>query len=328
MPNAKTSFQAPSRLHNGQNEFRTVGFELEFSGLSLAQAGELLQSALGGKLRNVSAAESVLQVDGLGEINIELDWNFLKNKATEENAPENNDWLELLSQTAELLVPMEIVCPPLPINEMAKLDRMVSCLREAGAAGTEDSLIAAYGVHINTEPPDLEAATLFAYLRAFSLLQWWLVDYHPVDFTRKLSPYIAFYPETYLRSLFSREEPNMEELIADYLADNASRNRALDLLPLLAEIAPDQVAAAVDDPRLKARPAFHYRLPDCHIEKPEWSLAVPWNTWWVVEQLAEKTDALDSLGQKFLQMERPFLGVSRADWTGLIDQWLRNHALV
>ena len=39
--------------------------------------------------------------------------------------------------------------------------------------GTEELLIAAYGVHVNTEIPRLDTEALFSYLRAFAVLQWW-----------------------------------------------------------------------------------------------------------------------------------------------------------
>ena len=119
----------------------------------------------------------------------------------------------------------------------------------------------------------------------------------------------------------------MDEIFADYLEHNATRNRALDLLPMMAEIDEDRVRRAVDDPKIKARPAFHYRLPNCHIEREDWSLSQPWNVWWVVEELAQRPDDLRDLGAKFLEAERPVLDVSRADWVAFLDQWLKAHQL-
>jgi hypothetical protein len=205
---------------------------------------------------------------------------------------------------------------------------MVSELRRAGAIGTEESLIAAYGVHINTEIPRLDADTLFAYLRAFAILQWWLVDAHEVDATRKVSPYVDLHPEVYLREILSKSESTMDEIFTNYLDHNASRNRALDLLPMLAEIDSDRVRVAVDDPKIKARPAFHYRLPNCHIERPDWSLASSWNTWCVFERLADRKDDLDALAAEFLAAGRAILGVGRNDWVKFIDRWLKDCALV
>jgi len=319
------NFRLPATCYNADGQYRRVGFELEFSGLTIAEAGRALQKALGGRLSEKSLAESVLRVDSLGEFSIELDWSYIKAKAAEEEQNNPSHWLELLSQSAALLVPIEIVCPPLPLNKLDALTPMIAALREAGATGTEDSIVAAFGIHINAEIPRLDAAHLHAYLQAFALLQWWLVDNQEINLTRKLSPYIDLYPETYLEQLFSRKDPTLETLMADYLEHNASRNRALDMLPLLAEIDTDRVNRAVGDDRIQARPAFHYRLPDCHIEKPDWSLTSAWDSWLVVEQLAGQQETLEQLVDQFLALARPLFGVSRSDWTEVISQWHRDH---
>ena len=306
-----------------------VGYELEFSGISLDQAAEAVQSALGGELTSVSYAQRVIQTSSFGEFIIELDWDYLKRKASDAGRGDGgSEWLEQLSQAAALLVPVEVVCPPIPLSNLAALTPMIRGLREAGAVGTEESLIAAYGVHINTEIPRLDADTLFAYLRAFAILQWWLIDAHKVDAARKVSPYIDLYPQAYLKRVLSKTGSTMDEIFTDYLEHNASRNRALDLLPMLAEINSDRVREVVDDTKVKARPTFHYRLPNCHIERPDWSLAGAWNTWCVVERLAAREDDLETLAGEFLDADRPILGVGRGHWVGFIDRWLKDRALV
>ena len=204
---------------------------------------------------------------------------------------------------------------------------MVAALRDAGAVGTEESLLAAYGVHVNVELPRLDAETLNSYLVAFCLLQWWLLKAHEVDISRRVSFYIDLYSEAYVKAVLSRPSPTIDDIANDYLEHNATRNRALDLLPLLAEIDEDRVRKAVNDPRIKPRPALHYRLPNCHIEQPDWSLAGPWNIWWVVEKLAHRPDDLKQLRSQFLIAQRPVLGVSKDSWVEVIDRWLKDHAL-
>jgi len=323
----KSAFKLPSVTHTCNKKMRRVGFELEFIGIDLEQTTAVVQQVFSGKIASVSPAACVVAVEGLGEFSIELDWHFLKKKAAQQNRENAGDWLEMLSHAAALLVPMEIVCPPIPVSDLDCLDPLVTELRRAGAKGTEDSMIAAYGVHINTEVPGQDAGCLSGYLRSFSLLQWWLVDAHQVDFARRISPYVDLYPEAYLKQLFSRTVPDIHQVCDDYLQYNASRNRALDLLPLLAYMDVDQVNRAVADAKIMARPAFHYRLPNCQIDKPEWSLARPWNNWWVVEELAQRPDDLQNLSALFLDMHRPLLGVSRSEWTALMDRWLQDHAL-
>jgi len=319
------NFRIPTACYNAAGEYRLVGFELEFAGLTIAETGQVLQQALGGKFSEKSVAEAELQVNSLGAFNIEIDWSYLKTKAAEKERRSPSQWLELLSQSAALVVPIEIVCPPLPLDRLEVLTPLTAALRTAGATGTQDSIVAAFGVHINVEIPRLDAAHLDAYLRAFALLQWWLADNQEINLTRKLSPYIGLYPEAYLEQLLSRTDPSLEILMTDYLEHNASRNRALDMLPLLAEIDAEQVNRAVGDDRVQARPAFHYRLPDCHIEKPGWSLTNAWESWLVVEQLAGQKEALELLTEQFLTMSRPLLGVSRSDWIEVINRWHRDH---
>ena len=322
-----SAYQLPPTRDRSDGEPRRVGFELEFSGIDLEETVAAVKSALGGSIVSRSPAEVELEVEGLGRFNIEIDWQYLKRKAAEHGDGEDHEWIELLSQAAALLVPIEVVCPPILMTRLDALDAMVISLREAGAVGTEESLIAAYGVHINTETPDLEAATIASYLKAYALLQWWLFDKHEIDMARRISPYIDLYPRSYLRRLLSHGEVTMEQLFEDYLEHNASRNRALDMLPLLTEIDERRVRRDIDDPRINPRPAFHYRLPDCHIEDPDWSLREPWGTWMVVEKLAARPADLERLGRDFLGWERPLIGVSRDRWVENIDRWLHDHEL-
>lgn len=321
-------FKAPPVTRTADGRLRRVGFELEFSGLSLERTVEAVASALGAEPRNRTAAACEIDAGDLGEFTVELDWDFLKRTAAGyAEGDEPAEWLGRLSEAAALLVPVEVVCPPIPVTRLDALDPLVAALRDAGAVGTEESLVAAYGVHINTEIAALDAPLLFDYLRAFCLLQWWLVDAHEIDLARRLSPYVNLYPETYLAQVLSRPEAGMERIFADYLEHNASRNRALDLLPLLAEIDEARVRAAVADAKVKARPAFHFRLPDCRIERPDWSLVEAWDLWWVVEALADRGDDLDELGAAFGSAARPLIGVSRADWVAFMDRWLQDRGL-
>jgi hypothetical protein len=320
-------FKLPSVPQTSQSAPRQVGFELEFTGLDLDQTAQVLTTVLNGTRVRESVASCVVEVQDLGEFIVELDWDFLKKKAAQQASNKTGDWIDLLTQAAIWLVPMEVVCPPIAVSELNRLDPLISALRRAGARGTKDSMIAAYGVHINAEVPSMDAEVLFGYLRAFSLLQWWLVDAHQVDMARRISPYVDLYSETYLQVLFSRISPDLTQIASDYLDHNASRNRALDLLPLLSCVYPDMVQNAVADPKIKARPAFHYRLPNCQIDKPGWSLARPWNLWWVVEELAQRPDDLNVLEERFLSMHRPLIGVNRSEWTTWMDQWLCDHVL-
>ncbi|MDV6316900.1 amidoligase family protein [Idiomarina sp. HP20-50] len=320
---SSTSFKVLTEPLNYEGEDRRVGFELEFSGLTLEQTVHILQQELPGRVVSASKAEQEIEVDGLGSFKVEIDWDYLKRKAKAEGG-DKSAWVRELGNLAENLVPIEIVCPPLTLKQCEQLLPLIDALREAGAKGTDESWIAAYGVHINPEVPSLDANVVLRYLQAFSLLQWWLVEAHCVDTTRKLSPYIDKYPEAYTRLLAKQHSVNQEQLISDYLKHNATRNRALDMLPLFAFLDEEKVMSTVDDNKIKARPTFHYRLPNCQLEHPDWQLTEPWKMWWVVDALANDQQALDYWKQAFIDAERPLIGVSEKDWKERLEQWLKD----
>ncbi|OIM99706.1 hypothetical protein BFR57_03840 [Idiomarina sp. MD25a] len=321
-------FKSLQRPETDSGQLRTIGFEIEFNGLSVQQTLNVLQSHLKGQVDHISLAERSIQHEQLGTFHIELDWSYLKRIAREQptsGTPERI-WLEELHALAERMVPMEIVCPPMTLQQCECLFPIVEALREAGAKGTDESWIAAYGVHINPQVASEDSTDVLRYIQAFSLLQWWLFKALKVDTTRKLSPYIDKYPEAYIRQLCKQSEVSEGRLIDDYLRFNASRNRALDMLPLFAHCRPDTVSKAVGDAKVGARPTFHFRLPNCHIERPGWQLDNAWHGWWVVEQLANDIEALDYWKNAFLSADRPLVGVDESAWIDRISSWLHDRA--
>lgn len=318
-------FAQPPKLKTSEGDVRRVGFELEFSGLDVAASAEAVARSLGGSPYAKSSAQ--WRVDGsLGEFKIEIDWNFLHRLAAEKGEQANTDaFLDSLSQAAGLVVPVEVVCPPIACDKLDQLAKLVDALRDAGAKGTDESMIAAYGTHINPELPDTDSETVCHYMQAYALLQWWLVDQHHVNTTRKLSPYIDLYPEAYVRDLLNYESVTIDQLIDDYIDANPTRNRALDMLPLFRHLDEDRVMAQLDDDKINARPTLHYRLPNCRIDDSNWSLAREWNFWCKVEQLASRPQALAELASDFLDADRPVLGVARQPWIKHVDQWLKEN---
>jgi len=320
-------FRQPTcRLESDGSE-RRVGFELEFSGITLDAAVDAVAGAFGVSPQRLSAAEATLEVPDLGRFGIELDWELLKRSASNADEGLESELLERIAQFAERVVPVEVVCPPVPLSRLDQLAPMVDALRTAGARGTGDSLIAAYGVHINASAPALDLPTLWRYVLAYALLQWWLVEAHAVDPARRLSPYVDLYPEAYVQLLCDGPPASLAQLCDHYLEHNPTRNRALDMLPLLSELDTQRVRMVVDDPRIKARPAFHYRLPNCQIDRADWSLADSWTPWWVVEQLAQQPASLERLAGRYVEANRGVFGRNRAQWTEQVEQCLRDLAL-
>jgi hypothetical protein len=83
-----------------------------------------------------------------------------------------------------------------------------------------------------------------------------------------------------------------------------------------------RVERVVGDPRVKARPAFHYRLPNCEIDVAGWGIHVAWRDWLEVERLAAEEGRLADLCRRFSTvLERP-MGTILDDWTGQVSRWL------
>ncbi len=322
------AFKTPPLTTTENGQVRCVGYEIEFTGLTIGNVTKILKSVFGGQLEKKSSVEYVLHTSENGKFKVELDWEFLKNKALDAKINhEGQEWVDFLHKVASSIVPLEVVSPPFPFDQLHELDQLIPALRDAGAKGTDDSVAAAFGVHVNPELPALDVETIHAYLKAFGLLQWWLNDAHDVNLARKVSPYIQLYSEEYVTRLLNEKYQNINELIDDYLTHNPSRNRALDMLPLFAFINEQQVKAVITDSKVNQRPTFHYRLPDCLVEDSHWSFATSWNIWYWVEVLANDVDSMKFLTSRFLDLQLPLIGVQRNEWIKEINQWVKNQEL-
>ena len=168
-------FKPLQRPETDSGQLRTIIFEIEFSGLSFSRRSRYCNPIL--KVKSIIyPAERSIQHEQLGTFHIELDWSYLKRIAREQptSGTAEHIWLEELHALAERMVPMEIVCPPMTLQQCECLFPIIEALREAGAKGTDESWIAAYGVHINPQVASEDSNDVLRYLQAFSLLQWWL----------------------------------------------------------------------------------------------------------------------------------------------------------
>jgi hypothetical protein len=161
-------------------------------------------------------------------------------------------------------------------------------------------------------------------LRAFLALYDWLYALADIDFTRRLTSFVDPFPEEYrLAVLDPSYAPDLDALIDDYLKANPTRNRALDMLPAFAFLKPDKVRAALDEPSsIKARPTFHYRLPNCLVDQPEWSFALEWNRWVEIERLAADAERLTRVSAEVSAEVRAGTGkLTRDEWMARGRAW-------
>lgn len=319
----------PPNLYKDDGNVRRLGVEIELTGLRLATITDLIGRWAHAEPIMTTVAEGYVETRW-GKLKTEIDWLYLRKLSDEHKISQQSQvWLELLRDIATVVVPAEIVFPPIPMNELHELESLIEQLREAGAKGTAHSPLAAFGVHLNPELPNLKPETISAYICAFGLLQWWLVEVSDIDFTRRVVPYIDLYPEAYvLRTLTYDRETSLAQLQQDYLHHNPTRNRALDLWPLFAFLDEQWVRENTDDEHIKARPTLHYRLPNCDIDKPGWQLHDTWPSWNTVEKLANAPQLLQQLSLKFQQEQRPLLGANRSQWVEYLTAWLKDHLLV
>ena len=313
---------------------RRVGVEIEFIGLDVVSSAELVRATYGGAIKAVTDYDIRVATPELGEFRVELDFALLKNmgaeraQASEEPSLISQVSEEILAALAQQVTPCEIVSSPIPFSAVMQLDRLVETLHQAGAQGTDDGLLYAFGVHFNPEIPALDADTILRYLRAFVLLYDWLKAQLQVDLSRRITPYINPFPAAYIRLLLNPAyRPERDDLIRDYLHHNPTRNRALDMLPLFAELAPQLVTAAVNDPLVKPRPTFHYRLSNCRVGDPHWLLSTEWAYWLLLEQLAQQPQRLTELAQDYLILDRQPLQPLSSSWAQHMTQWLPRHGL-
>lgn len=338
--NEKKLIEPPQRRAADGRE-RLIGVEIEFANLDCGKAAELVCKRFGGEIVEQSQYRFEVENTKFGDFAVELDSRYVhgpdSNEAnantvgveTEPLWPSGQRMTDALEQQfyttlgdiGSLWLPVEIVGPPVPIGQLLELDLVTEDLRAEGAEGTEQGLLFAFATQLNPEVPSLEHESILKHLQAFLLLSDWLRNEINLDVKRRLLPYIDPFPKSYVKAVVHPEyRPSRAQLIDDYLEANPTRNRELDLLPLFAEIDPDRVRSHVDDPRIKTRPTFHYRLPDTRLDDPNWGLVTEWNRWVRVEQLAADEARLRSAGEAYLARSAEWLP---HEWIDSVERLFR-----
>lgn len=329
-PRSLPAVAMPPVTTTEQGRERLVGIEIEFGGLELARATEVVAEFTSGTIQQPGRYERQVITPEGREWVIEVDFAYLKKLGrrnydrTTFEGELSSSAEESLARLAETVVPVEIVSPPLPLSELPEQESLLDLLRQAGARGTSDSFRYAFGMQFNPEAPALDSQTINRYLKSFLCLYDALVKRADINFSRRLTNFIDPFPKDYVRKVISPTYwPGLTTLIRDYLHWNPTRNRALDMLPLFCHLDEPQVRQKVADELVKARPTFHYRLPDCELHLPEWGLSVPWNDWVQVEQLAYDNSRLDACCRAYQQFLDKPLSSWRLDWEQELEQqWL------
>lgn len=296
-----TNPAAPPQPETPDGKPRRVGIEIEFANMVGPTVAALVVRHFGGQITKVDSHRYRIQGSTLGEFVVELDTQYVHKSEGRQSSNWADDRLrEIVGDAAALVVPYEIVCPPLPWNRLDELNLLFDELRGHGAEGTEESPVYGFGLHLNVELASHEIEHILRQFRAYLLMSDWLRDEIGVDITRRLLPHASRFPADYVLMIMdSGYRPDLDGFIEDYTLGNPTRNRELDLYPLLLHLAPDTVRALVDDQLIKARPAWHYRLPNASLADPSWNAVVEWNRWVEVERLADDPQRLASMMQAY-----------------------------
>lgn len=299
-------FKSPPKIKKADGGLRKVGLEVEFSGVEIDKAADIIRSLYGGKIKKEHRYQIEIIDTDLGSFRVELDARILKKMAEKSGINIEGQSIlksieDVVDKLAKTVVPLEIVMPPVKISQLGRMEALREALQENRAEGTESSLVHAFGMHINTESPDLKATTLLKYLRSFLIVYPWLIDRMNIDISRRITPFVLPFPDKYVINILNPSyKPDEKEFIKDYVEFNPTRNRPLDMMPILGLLDEQLIQQVMQGEKNNLRPTFHYRLPNSKIDDPDWHFADEWNYWLVVEDLAQYSEMLEKLCRLYL----------------------------
>ncbi|MCM2561773.1 amidoligase family protein [Lutimaribacter sp. EGI FJ00015] len=284
---------------------RLIGVEIEFAGIPEDSVARVVTDSLGGTATQDDGPFWTVADSALGDLEIYLDTALRKF--------DQSSLRDELLRVGREVIPVEIVTAPLDMNQMERLNALVSDLRHAGAQGSGAGLFFGFGIHFNVQIASEQVEDIHRPLMAYALIEDWLRAAQPIDETRRALPFTDPYPTAFVRALIEAgNEIGLSELIALYLEHCPSRNFGLDMLPIFAHLAPGRVENVIGA-ATSARPTFHFRLPDCRIDEPGWSLADEWNRWIAVERVAGDAALLARLAHEWRDDHGP-ITLSRGSW--------------
>ena len=294
---------------------RRIGVELEFAKLGVAEAARIVARIFRGELTQSEPHAAVVESARDGSFKILLDTRHAQKCATDtQTVEEMRRWF---GDVASLVVPVEIACPPLPESRLGDVERLIEELRSAGAEGTNAALLYAFGTHLNIEIKEVGVAQILNTLRAYLLLEEWLRAQIDVNPTRSAIGFEARFSLEFQRQVLSPDyQPDKDALIADYVHANPTRNRGLDLLPVLAHLDETAIEALLPQEKASPRPAYHYRLPNCAVDEPSWRIRDELALWGRVEKLAADPEELRRAMERF-QLESGWLSSGERAATSL-----------
>lgn len=319
------SYKSPPIVKNAQGEQRKAGLELEFAGIEIESAAEIIQSLYGGELKEEHRYHFEILDTDLGDFRVELDARILRKMASRDvfrksgmNLDEESIRQSLedaVDKLAKTVVPLEIVMPPVPFGQLHRLERLRAELQKNRAEGTHTSLVHAFGMHMNIESPDLKISTMIAYLRSFLILYPWLLEKLEIDFSRRITPFVGSFPQKYVAKILDPSyRPDEEQFIKEYVEFNPTRNRPVDMMPIFGMLNKELILPEMKGKKNEPRPTYHYRLPNSRIDDSDWRFEDEWNHWLEIEKLAGDDKMLNKLSRLYLTRKEKTVIAFRKEW--------------
>jgi len=321
-------FLEPPHKFNDRGGERTYGWELEYGNLSVQDSVDMLHRMFGGKIDAGEKYDQKIEQTELGDFQVQFDTGLLTHKsyrkAFESLGIHFENWSldrkhwedkieDLIASVGSHLIPVEIISPPLRFDQFYILEN----LRKA------TSFVYAFGVHINPEIPSVELKSLIRHLQAFIIFYPWILESSQIDISRRLTHFINPFPDEYIQLILSMDyRPDAEGFIKDYHQYNPDRNRPLDLYPLLSYLYPEPIEKLGDLGPVSSRPTYHYRLPNCMIDDPEWRLYPTWNRWIEVELLAQDELKMKEIMKYYWKTYHETMIGFHQKWSQISRNWL------
>lgn len=307
-----------------------MGVELEFAAVAAGRVASRISGLFGGSIDCDDPHRYRIEGTRFGRFVVELDSQFAHRQPGDN--PVHGTGLAammgsfgdsmraLYGDIGSLVIPYEVVCPPIEIDRLTELEQLLAALREEGARGASDHVMHAFGAQFNPDIATRDPHWIMAVLKANILLSSWLRGVMSIAFARRLLSFVDPFPLAYARKILDPDYwPDTATMIDDYIDHNPTRNRELDMLPLFMWLDENRVRARLEPNLVRPRPTFHCRLPNANISEPMWSLTLEWNRWMVVERLADRPDLLAEMGPAYIANSQSILP---ADWALMSTEWL------
>ena len=144
------------------------------------------------------------------------------------------------------------------MDRLGEVDHAIAVLRSTGACGRGavrpgSPQLGSLGLHFNVDVPDLRVGTILAHLRAFMLLDPWLRATSFATRSQRVAAPPDFSNDYTCLVLSPDYRPDLASFADDYLTANPSRDRALDLLPLLLHLDAQRVRRLLPREKIRIR---------------------------------------------------------------------------